>query len=163
MKGYAEEMLYFVAIIFSVFMLFVFFMYQIGTRGAEVKKTVEERKLSEEIASTISSLFNSKLPFVEKTYIQIAIDSILEGHYRNKERYQVFYGIGTGRLNVTEIIPPFFENYVKRRWELKIETPESNYTYGHIEKKKIIYSYEALIPVPEERIGKIQLFIGEPQ
>lgn len=162
MKGTIEEMFYLVVIVFAILMLFVFFTYQRGTRGAEVRKTVEERLLSEEIATAISTIFNNKLPFVEKTYLQTGIDAILLGASLKKEKYRVFYGIGIGELNLTEIIPAQLENYVKGRWELKIITPDDEYTYGGLKKGEIIYSYEALIPVPHERVGKLIFLLGKP-
>jgi 3-deoxy-D-manno-octulosonic-acid transferase len=160
MKGYMEEMLYFAAIFFAVFMLFVFLMYQRGTKGAEVKKSVEERLLSEEVASVIATIFNNKLPIVEKTYLEIGIDAILQGISSNRELYKVFYGIGVGNVNVTEVIPYLLENYVKGRWELVIITPDGKHTYGSIDKKKVIYVYEALVPIPEQRVGKVIFLLG---
>jgi hypothetical protein len=162
MKGYAEEMLYFIAIFFAVFMLFVFLTYQRGTKGAEARKVVEERSLSEEIAGVIFSLFNNKLPIVEKSYLEVGIDSILKGVATGEEKYKVFYGIGIGTVNLTEIISPFLDNYVKRRYELRIITPDGEYIYGKLEKKEVLYVYEALIPVPEERVGKVIFTLGKP-
>lgn len=160
MKGVVEEMVYFVIIILAVFMLFVFFTYQRGTRGVEVKKSVEERLLSEESTSAVFTLFNNKLPLVEKTYLECGIDSILQGNFSKKEMNKVFYGIGIGKVNVTEIIPPLLDNYAKGRWELRIITPDGTYTYGKLEKNEVVYSYESLIPIPEERVGKAILLLG---
>ncbi len=160
MKGYVEKMMYFIIMVLAVFMLFVFFTYQKGTRGIEVKRSVEERGLDEEGTGTVFTLYNNKLPYVEKTYLQCGIDAILRGISLEEEKYKVFYGIGIGEVNVSEIIPPFLDRYAKGRWELTITTPEESYTYGGIEKNKVIYSYESLIPVPEERIGKVTFLLG---
>ena len=160
MKGTIEDMIYSVVIVLVVFMLFVFFTYQRGTRGIEVKKSVEERVLNEESSSAVFTLFNNKLPFVEKTYLECAIDSILQGNFSKIEMNKVFYGLGTGKVNVTEIIPPMLDKYTKGRWELRVITSDGEYTYGGIERKEVIYTYESLIPVPEERVGKVILSIG---
>lgn len=141
-------------------MLFIFFTQQRGTRGIEVRKNVEERVLNEEGSATIFTLFNNKLPFVEKTYLQCGIDSILQGSFSKVEMNKVFYGMGIGKLNVTEIIPPMLDNYLEGRWELKIITPDDEYEYGGIQGGKVVYTYESLIPVPEERTGKAILLIG---
>ncbi|MEM4589619.1 MAG: hypothetical protein QXL73_06465 [Thermoplasmata archaeon] len=161
MKGYVEEMLYFVIIVFTIFMLVVFFIYERGTKGAEVRKAVEERLLREEIAAVIFILFNNKLPFTEKSYIENGIDAILQGTSTKKELDKVFYGAGIGIVNVSEVIQPLLENYLMGRWELTIITPDGKYTYGSINKKKIVYSYEALIPIPEERVGKVIFLVGK--
>ncbi len=160
MKGFVEQMIYLIVIVLALFMLIVFFTYQRGSRGVETKKSVEERGLDEEGTSLVFTLFNNKLPYVEKVYLQVIIDAILEGEYRKEEKYKVFYGKGIGEVNLTEIIPPLMDNYAKGRWELKITTPDGDYTYGGINKDKVIYIYEALIPVPEERSGKITFFLG---
>ena len=162
MKGFVEEMVYSIIISLVIFMLFVFFTYQRGTRGIEVRKIVEERGLSEEGTSTVFTLFNNKLPFVEKTYLECAIDAILQGIYLNKEQNKVFYGVGVGEVNLTEIIPPLLEKYVSGRWELAIIMPKVTYTYGGIERKNVIYSYESLIPIPEERVGRVVFLLGKP-
>lgn len=160
MKGMVEEIFWFVIIVLTVFMLFAFFTYQQGTRGIEVKKSVEERILDEEGNTAVFSLFNNKLPFVEKVYLECIIDSILQGSFYKKEMDKVFYGNGVGNLNTSEIIPPLLDKYVEGRWKLEISTPDGSYVYGKADMGDIIYSYESLIPVPEERIGKVTFQIG---
>lgn len=160
MKGMVEQMFYIVIIVLALFMLFIFFTYQRGTRGAEVRKTVEERGLSEELNGVGSSLFNNKLPVAEKSYLASAIDAILEGTHRDKELDKAFYGVGIGTVNATEIINPFLDSYAEGRLELRIETPDGAYVYGKIKPGNVIYSYESLIPVPEERVGKITILLS---
>ena len=160
MKGTIEEMIYSVVVVLVVFMLFVFFTQQSGTRGVEVRKTVEERILNEEGSAAVFSLFNNKLLFAEKTYLECGIDSILQGNISDKEINEVFYGMGTGKVNVTEIIPSMLDRYAEGRWELRVITPDGEYTYGGIESNKVMYTYESLIPVPEERSGKVILLLG---
>lgn len=160
MKGVTEEIMYFVIMVLAATALFFFFSYQRGVKGIEVKKSVEERSLSEEITMATFALFNNKLPFVEKTYLQCWIDSVLQGSFSKKELDRSFYGTGIGEVNVTEIIPPLLDKYARGRWELRIITPDGTSTYGGV-KGEVIYSYESPIPVPEGRIGKIILLLGE--
>jgi len=138
----------------------MFFSYERGSRGIEVRKSVEERMLGEEVASTVFTLFNNRLLFVEKTYLEGAIDSILQRLPRTREKYKVFYGLGIGTLNLTEIIPPLLDRYIKGRYELTIATPQGSYTYGRVNKKDVVYIYETLIPVPDEKVGKLTLLIS---
>jgi len=63
-------------------------------------------------------------------------------------------------LNVSEIIPPLLDNYAKGRWRLDVITPDGYYIYGKPNLGKIIYAYRTIIPVPEERIGELILYIG---
>ena len=160
MKGTIEEMIYAVVLVLVVFMLFVFFTQQRGTRGIEVRKSVEERVLNEEGSAAVSTIFNNKLPFAEKTYLECGIDSILEGSFSDKEMNKAFYGMGIGKVNVTEIIPSMLDKYAEGRWELRIITPDGEYTYGGIEENEVMNTYESLIPVPEERSGKVILLLG---
>ena len=160
MKGLTEEMFYLAIIVLAVLMLFTFFSYQRGTRGIEVKRSVEERILNEEGSAAIFTLFNNKLPLVEKSYVECAVDSLLEGTFSKKEKDKAFYGIGIGKVNVSEIIPPLFEKYAKGKWELKIITPDGEYSYGRVKKNEVVYTFETLIPVPEERVGKLILFLS---
>lgn len=160
MKGMVTEMFYFIVIILVIFMLFIFFTYQRGTKGIEVKKSVEERVLNEEINGLALTLFNNKLPYAEKVYLECAIDAILQGNHSKKELNKTYYGAGIGKVNVTEIIPPLLDLYAKGRLELRIETPNGTYTYGKIQSGKVIYAYQSLIPVPEERVGRMTILMG---
>lgn len=160
MKGFTEEMMWAITLILAVVILSIFFISQQGIRGSQVTKTVEERVLNEEGISTIFSLFNNKLPFVEKTYLETAIDSILQGISMKTDQDKAYYGVGVGMLNVTEIIPPLLESYTKGRWRLEVITPDGNYVYGNLDLNKAVYTYSSVIPVPEERTGEIRLYIG---
>lgn len=155
MRGYGEEFFYLAIIVFTILSLFVFLSYQRITRGSEVRKTVEERLLNEEIAAMVFTLFNSKVPILEKSYLEIGIDALLQGTYTNKELDKVFYGLEIGSVNVSKVIPSLIDKYVKGRWSLKIITPDGEYTYGKVGIRKVTYSYEVLVPIPEQRVGKI--------
>jgi hypothetical protein len=161
MKAIAQEMFYLIVIIIVILILFVFFTYERGTKGVEVQKSVEERILGEEINGLSGTLFNDKLPYAEKVYLQTAIDAILEGKfYKRTDLDKAFYGSGIGTVNVTEIIPPLLDLYSKGKLKVVIETPNGTYSYGEIKEGSVVYSYETLIPVPEERIGKMTVLMG---
>ncbi|MCD6403402.1 MAG: hypothetical protein J7K98_03670 [Candidatus Aenigmarchaeota archaeon] len=171
MKGQTQELIWLVSTIIIVMVMFLFFYYQFGTKGIEVKKAEEERNLDEAATLALLTLYNNRLPFVEKYYIQTAIDAILRGDFLEKategkfsEKDKVFYGEDIGKVNVTEIIPPLFEKYFGNRWKLTIKTPKGTFEYGHsIKEEEILYSYSFTIPVPEEKFGMAILEIGRPK
>lgn len=160
MKAVAQEMFYLIIIFISIFLLFIFFTYERGTKGTEVRKSVEERILSEEINGLSSTLFNNKLPYAEKTYIECAIDAILQGNSTKKDLNKTYYGAGIGRVNLTEIIPPLLEMYAQGRLEVRIYTPNGTQTYGKVKDSDVIYTFETLIPVPEERVGRLVVLMA---
>jgi hypothetical protein len=159
MKAQAEEFFYLAAVFLSIVILIVFLIYQHGTKGKEVMKNVAERSVKEEINSLMFSLFNDRIPIADKYYIEMIIDAVLQKVF--EERYKVFYGIGVGTANVSEIVVPFIEKYVSQDWKLTIITPSATYSYGKdIKGGKEVYSYETLIPLPNEQIGKLEFLIG---
>jgi len=159
MKSQAEEFFYLAAIFFSVIFLIVFFMYQQGTKGKEVSKSIAERNIREEVNNLVFSLFNDRIPIADKYYVEAALDATLQKVF--EEKYKVFYGIGTGTINVSEVIVPFVNRYVSKDWELIIITPSVTYSYGKkIKEGKEIYSYETLIPLPDEQIGIFRFLVG---
>jgi hypothetical protein len=52
------------------------------------------------------------------------------------------------------------EKSFKGRWRIEIILPEDVQVYGELKKEKILYSWENLIPVPDERVGKVIVSIG---
>jgi hypothetical protein len=154
MKSQAEEMFYLASIFVSILMLAIFLIYQHGTKGKEVQKMSEERIVSESLANTIYSIFNSKLPIAEKYYFQLAIDETL-GNYEN-----VYYGNGINAINVTQTLETLLEKNFKGRWRIEIVTPEKTQVYGNLKKENVLYSYETLVAIPDERVGKIVVSIG---
>lgn len=158
-----EEWFYIIIIIFALFFLSTFFLYEMGTRGAEVTETVEKRILNEAGSDVVLSLFSNKLPFVEKGYVECAIDAVLQNRFAEKKD-KVLYGAGVGELNLTEIIPPLLDKYFGDRWELTLETSEGSYSYGReISEKDAIFLYAFSVPIPEKRVGTLMLKIGNPQ
>jgi len=156
MKAQVEEFFYLATIIFSGILLIVFLSYQQSTRGKEVLQAIQERIYSEELANVGSMLFNSKLPFFEKYYIQAMIDGILQG----KDYSFVYYGKGLNTTNITQILEPLLDQSFKGRWRIEVILPKDTQVYGELKKEKVLYSWENLIPVPDENIGKIIISIG---
>jgi hypothetical protein len=156
MKAQAEEFFYLATIVFSAILLIIFLSYQQSTRGKEVLQALQERIYSEELADVGSILFNSKLPFFEKYYIQAMIDGILQG----KDYSFVYYGKALNTTNITQILEPLLDQSFKGRWRIEVILPKDTQVYGELKKEKVLYSWENLIPVPDENVGKIILSIG---
>ena len=154
MKSQAEEMFYLASIFVSILILIVFLFYQQGTKGKEVQRASEERLIKEELSNIIYSIYNSKLPIAEKYYFQLAIDETL-GNYEN-----VYYGMGINAINVTQTLETLLEKNFKGRWRIEIITPDKVEVYGSLKKENAIYVYENLVAIPDERIGKIAVYLG---
>jgi hypothetical protein len=137
-------------------LLIIFLFYQQSTREKEVSKTIYERLYSEELSNVGNILFNSKIPLFEKYYIQAAIDGILSG----KDYSYVYYGKALNTTNITQILEPILEKSFKGRWRIEVILPKDTQIYGELKKEKILYSWENLIPVPDENAGKIIISIG---
>jgi hypothetical protein len=158
MKAQAEEFLYLATIFSSIIILIVFLAYQHGTKGKEVIRTVAERNIKEGINILMFSLFNDRVPIAEKFYIEAIIDATLQKVFEEKNK--VFYGIGIGTVNVSEILLPLINKYLSQNWELVIVTPSKTYSYGRKVGEKEVYSYETLIPLPDEQIGRLRFLVG---
>lgn len=156
MKSQAEEFFYLASIIFSAIILIAFLSYQQSMRGIEVSKTLQERIYSEELANLGSMMFNSKIPFFEKYYVQAIIDGILQG----KDYSFVYYGRGLNTTNITQLLEPLLDQSFKGKWRIEIVLPKDTHVYGELKKEKAVYSWENLIPVPDENVGKIIISIG---
>jgi len=156
MKSQVEEFFYLIAIATFLLLIIIFLIHQKASKGVEVKMVVRERTINEGIATLVLNLFNTKLPIVEKSYVEIGIDAILDGENLD----EVIYGVGVGKVNVSEMILQFLDKYMRGKLEVTIVTPGGSYTYGKINEKEKIYVYESLIPVPEEETGKIVVRMG---
>jgi hypothetical protein len=156
MKAQTEEFFYLVSIIFSATFLITFLLYYHSTREREISKTLQQRIYDEELAGLGSMLFNSKLPFFEKYYVQAMIDGILQG----KDYSFVYYGKALNTTNITQVLEPLFDKSFRRRWRIEVILPKDTQVYGELKKEKVLYSWENLIPVPDENVGKIIVSIG---
>lgn len=160
MKGITEGIFGYIVIVLAVISLAIFLISQSGMKGIEVEKRAGLRIFREDGNIALNSLFNYKVDFVEKPYIETVIDAILEANAEGEpyDSDKVFYGIGIGTLNNTEIIPSLFDNYLLGRWKLTVITPDGSFTYGNFSGEPE-YVYEQLIPIPEERLGRMILYI----
>jgi len=155
MKGSVEELFYIIVIFISFLFLFLFLTSERTKEGKEVRKAVEERILTEELLDFSKALFNNKVPFSEKRYIQSLIDGILRG---SKE--YVYYGKGIGSINLTGITEQLISQYAKDRIKIEISIGNKKYEWGEI-RGKILYTYETLIPIPDERLGRLIIYLSE--
>jgi hypothetical protein len=155
MKSQAEEMFYLASIIISILMIASFLIYQSTTKGKEVQKASEERIITEALSNVMFSIFNSKLPVAEKYYFQLAIDGALEKKYED-----VYYGEEIKAINITQTLETLLEKNFKGKWRIEIITPEKTQVYGNLKKENVAYTYENLVAVPDERVGKIVVSIG---
>jgi len=157
MKSQAEEFFYLASIVFSAIFLIIFLFHQQLKQGEEILQATQERIYNEEVSSIGSILFNSKIPFFEKYYIQAMIDGILEG----KDYNFVYYGKALNTTNITQIIETLLEESLRGKWRIEVILPKDVQVYGNLKKERIAYSWENLIPVPDERVGKVVIYIGD--
>jgi len=85
------------------------------------------------------------------------IDDILEG----KDYNFVYYGKALNTTNITQIIKTLLEESLRGKWRIEVILPKDVQVYGNLKKEKIAYSWENLIPVPDERVGKVIIYIGD--
>jgi len=155
MKGFVEETVWMVTIIIALLIIALFFYTQ-QSSGIEVRKKVEERVINEEGISVLLSLSSNKPPVIEKYYSQILVDAVLEGSFSGKPKDSTYYGNGIGLVNLTQIIPTLIDKFTDKNWKLTMITPDGDYSYGETKISNLLYSYDILVPVPEERVGKIR-------
>ncbi|MEM5816145.1 MAG: hypothetical protein QXL14_03825 [Candidatus Aenigmatarchaeota archaeon] len=117
----------------------------------------------------IATLYIAKFQTLEKTYLQMMIDSLLylkrydeETRKRIDLGDKVFYGISLGTYNVSDIVFPIFDNFIgKNRWQLVIYYNQTlYYIYGNDildNRKSNIKSYVLTIPIPDGEVGYIVL------
>ena len=157
MHGYAQEFLSIVLIIIALSISSITMFYFLYSRTSSVEKFSELRYFEKTSSNLLLSLAGEKLNFLEKRPLEIAIDSILQEHLVKTGKKKVFYGIAIGLVNCTEIIPPFLDREFGSHWSLEIYLEKEKVVYGHKPQGDSFYVYEMLIPVPEEKIGKVVL------
>lgn len=119
---------------------------------------------------SLSNLYNAKFQILEKTYLQMAIDSLLYLKRYKKEidrvkkelnlGDKVFYGMELGAYNVSDTIYSMFDNLIgKNRWQLIIYYDENFFhVYGYeIKNLKELKSYVLPIPIPDGELGYVIL------
>lgn len=161
MKGVTDSIFNYLVIALSLIFLSIFFISQGALRGGEVSESVNIRSFDEEGVMVLLSLFHNEIDLVEKPYAMALVDATLKMVALNDSsaHTKVDYGSGVGTLNNTEIIPGLFDNYIPDRWRLEVVVPNGTLIYGNFfgEAK---YVYRQLVPVPEQRTGTINLYIG---
>lgn len=158
-KGFAEEVLSFVLIIFSVIILTIFFASENVLKGGEVSRDVEKRLMDESANLAIQTLYDNRLEKFNKTYMELILDSYLQGGNGT----HVFYGQGLGTIHTSEVINPLMDNYFgDGGWKLVIKTAKGTVSYGNLQKESN-YRYVSSIPVTpavsEKNIGNVTLHV----
>ncbi|MCD6216105.1 MAG: hypothetical protein J7J92_03475 [Candidatus Aenigmarchaeota archaeon] len=158
MKGIMEEMLGFLIIVFAALLIGFFFYGQSSLKGGEVSGSIREKSIDEASNMALSSLFNNKLEIIEKPYIEVIIDSILQ----SDNKTFVYYGTGIGTIKNKEVVDPLFDYYLgKNHWKLYVIVEKNkSLEFGNLTKRKRLFSYERKIPVPPDQLGKVVLYVG---
>lgn len=159
MKGQAQELIHFVIIFIFVFLLFVFLNYELSVRGKEVKEKMEERLIEENGMNILQNIFNLKMPISEKKYAEILIDSLLAGKAWKLPKDKAFYGLAIGTVNGSEVLNSFVNNYFSN-WKLEVVYSNTKQTYGKEVGNKRVYAFSVSIPIPEERVGKLNFYLA---
>lgn len=143
-KGFAEEILSFTIIIFSIVILTLFFTSQSVLKEEDVIRSVRGRINDESANLAIQSLYDNRLEEFNKTYMELILDAQLDGGDVTK----IEYGMASPKVDVTEVINPLFNRYFgKGEWKLVVKTRKGSVTYGELEKESD-YKYVSNIPVP---------------
>lgn len=161
-KGFAEEILGFVVVIFTLILLVIFFASQRTLKGEEVTLSVSERDFDEHAKGALRVLHQNKLETINKTYIELMIDSLMDKATKNKKH--VYYGPVIGTIYTEEeIINPLFnEYYGNGKWELVLNLNDTQATYGKLKekaKRKYISPVPILHPVQKTNIGNVTLYV----
>lgn len=159
-KGFAEEILGFMIIIFSIIILAIFFTSESVLKGGEVSKSVRGRNWDESANLALQTLYDNKLEKFNKTYVELMLDAQLQG--RNETH--VYYGRGLGTIYVEEVVNPLFNRYFgKGRWKLVLKTKKGSVSYGNLNKEESNYRYISNIPKPyavsPNNIGEVSLYV----
>ncbi|MFB6076393.1 MAG: hypothetical protein ABEK17_04580 [Candidatus Aenigmatarchaeota archaeon] len=158
-KGFAEEILSFSLIIFSVIILTIFFASESVLKGGEVTRSVRGRMLDESANLALQTIYDHRLERFEKTYMELILDAQLQG---NNETH-VYYGRGSGVVHVKEILNPMMNSYFgKGGWKLVVKNRKGNITYGNQQRDfdyKYISNIPILPPVSEKNIGNVTLHV----
>jgi hypothetical protein len=139
-----------------------FLIYYSSIFSAKIKGKISSNILEQNTLTSLSNFYILRLPVFGKTYLQIAIDSMLNlRKFKGKDEYgkSVFYGKGLGMLNASQIVYEYFDQYFGKKWKITLILNNLNVSYGYEIKTK--YSYILPIPIPDDEVGYIKLEISE--
>jgi hypothetical protein len=139
-----------------------FLIYYSSTFSAKIKEKFSSNIFEQNTLTSLSNFYILRLPVFGKTYLQIAIDSMLNlRKFKGKEEYGkfVFYGRELGTLNASKIVYEYFDQYFGKKWKITLILNNLNVSYGYEIKTK--YSYIFPIPIPDDEVGYIKLEISE--
>ena len=139
-----------------------FLIYYSSIFSAKIKEKFSLNIFEQNALVSLSNFYILRLPIFEKTYLQTAIDSMLNlRKFKGKEEYGkfVFYGKELGTLNASKIVYEYFDQYFGKKWKVTLILKDLNVSYGYEIKTKD--SYILPIPIPDDEIGYIKLEISE--
>lgn len=162
-----------IAIIIIITSITIFYaIYYSSTFSIKTQEIFRFSVFDDLALKTLTYLYTLKFELLEKSPLQMMIDSLLYlRRYGEEEREKfkenlglgdkVFYGIELGSFNVSDIIYPIFDNLIgKERWQLIIYYNKNLYhIYGYEISKNVanIKSYILSIPIPDGEIGYVVL------
>lgn len=167
-----QSEIFWIAIISIVaFISISFLLYYISQLSTKSQYFFRFSVIDDLALKALSSIYAARLPIVEKTYLQMSIDSLLTLRKWKEEEIErikqelnlgdkVYYGFVLGAYNVSDIIYPMLDEMIgKGRWQLIIYKDEKLYQiYGYeIKDVKNLKSYVLPIPMPDEEIGYLIL------
>lgn len=160
-----------IAVIFSIVIITL-----LNHSSQLTKKSYEVFRFSifDDLAlKSLSGLYILKVYTLEKTYLQVAIDSLVTLRNYKKEEWEkirkelglgkiAYYGINLGAYNASEFIYSNFDTYFgKGKWQLIIYYDNNFYEiYGYEIKNGEVKSYIFPIPIPDEEVGYIILRVA---
>lgn len=162
-----SEIMWIVITIIITSITIFFSIYYSSIFSTKTQETFRFSIFDDLALKSLSNLYIAKSQTIEKTYLQMAIDSLLYlKRYKISEREKikqnlkigeiVYYGIALGAYNISDFIYPLFDNTIgSNRWQLIIYYNESLYhIHGYnLTSKILIKSYILPIPIPDGEIG----------
>lgn len=153
-------------------MIVLLSLYYSSIFSSKVQESFRFSVFDDLMLKTLASVYVAKLQTIEKTYLQMAIDSLLYlNRYKESDREKakeelklgeiVYYGVFLGAYNVSDFLYPIFNNIIgAKRWQLVIYYNESLYHihgYSIQATKNTIKSYILPIPIPDGNVGYLML------
>jgi hypothetical protein len=159
---FQSEIFYIGLVVIATSISISFLIYYSSTFSVKIKEKFSSNIFEQNTLTSLSNFYILRLPVFEKTYLQIAIDSMLNlRKFKEKDEYGkfVFYGKELGTLNTSQIVYEYFDRYFGRKWKITLISNNLNISYGYEIKTK--YSYVLPIPIPDDEVGYFKLEISE--
>ena len=160
---FQSEIFYIGLVIVTTSILLSFLIYYSSIFSSKATEKTTFYIFDQNALSSISNFYTLRLPTFEKTYLQIAIDSMLylrrfKGRIIRNVGKNVFYGYELGSLNSSQLVYEYFDSYFGKKWRLTL-VADVNVTYGYDIKPLIVYTLP--IPIPDEEVRYLVLEISK--